>query len=177
VFGTTANSANNHYLFYVPTGINDPKVTYADTITSGVVTQTAAQAQAQLDAIINSNGLSKYRGKIAPRNAFHDPWFTKIDLHLEQQIPTFVGKSRIAVFADVENVLNLLNHNWGETLRASFPYFKSLVNVTCAAANGNSCDHYIYSKTVSTTSLSSPVNNFNLGASLYTIRVGARFTF
>ena len=114
---------------------------------------------------------------IAPRNAFQDPWFTKIDLHVEQQIPAFVGHSRISVYADVENVLNLIDHNWGQTVRASFPYNKSVVTVTCAAAGGNSCDHYVYSQAATPAQLASPVNNFNLGASLYTIRVGARFSF
>jgi hypothetical protein len=164
VFGTTGSS--NHYLFYVPTGPNDPKAVYADQ-----ATQTA------IENLINSTDLKNYRGKVAPRNAFFDPWFTKLDLHLEQQIPTFIGHSRISVFADIENLLNLLDHHWGETLRASFPYNKSVVQVQCVAAGANSCDHYLYSKASSAATLASPVNNYNLGSSLYTIRVGARFTF
>jgi len=164
VFGTTGTST--HYLFYVPTGPNDPKAVYADQATATAV-----------EALINSTDLKKYRGKVAPRNAFRDPWFTKLDLHVEQQIPTFLGSSRIAVFADVENVLNLLDHNWGQTVRASFPYNKSVVQVACVAAGANTCDHYLYSKASTPATLASPVNNFNLGASLYTIRIGARFTF
>jgi outer membrane receptor for ferrienterochelin and colicin len=164
VFGTTGTSS--HYLFYVPTGPNDPKAVYADQ-----ATQTA------VENLINSTALKNYRGRIAPRNAFNDPWFTKIDLHLEQQIPTFVGHSRISVYADAENLLNLINHNWGETLRSTFPGNKSVVTVTCAAAGGNSCDHYVYSQAATPAQLASPVANSNLGASLYTIRIGARITF
>eukprot|EP01037_Dinobryon_pediforme_P029970 gene29970-33842_t len=84
VFGTAGNTSR--FLFYVPTGLNDP-----------LVTGTAADL-ARIDQIINSTDLKKYRGKIAPRNAFNSKWFSKIDLHLEQEIPTFVGKSRISVF-------------------------------------------------------------------------------
>ncbi len=175
VFGTTGTASR--YLFYVPTGPSDPKVSYADTVVGGVVTQTAAQAQAMVEALINSTDLKKYRGMVAPRNAFYDKWFTKLDLHLEQQIPTFVGHSRIAVFADVENVLNLLDHNWGETLRASFPYNKSIVSVRCATVGANTCDHDIYSSASTAATLASPVNNFNLGSAIYTIRLGARVTF
>jgi outer membrane receptor for ferrienterochelin and colicin len=164
VFGTTGSSS--HYLFYVPTGPSDPKAVYADTATRDTV-----------EALINSTDLKKYRGMIAPRNAFHDPWFTKIDLHIEQQLPTFVGHSRVSVYADVENVLNLLNHNWGETLRTNFNYTKSVVTVTCAAVGANNCDHYVYSGASTPAQLASTPNNFNLGASLYTIRVGGRFTF
>ena len=164
VFGTAGTSS--HYLFYVPTGLNDPKAQYADAATATAI-----------EALINSTNLKKYRGKVAPRNAFFDPWFTKIDLHLEQQIPTFLGHSRVAVFADVENLLNFLNHNWGETLRSSFAYYKSVVQVSCVAVGANSCDHYLYAKASSPATLASPVNNYNLGSSLYTIRIGARFTF
>ena len=71
----------------MPTGINDPLVTYDSPAT-----------QARIDAIINSTGLKNYRGKIAPRNAFNSKWFTKIDLHVEQEIPTFVGKSKFSDF-------------------------------------------------------------------------------
>ena len=164
VFGTAGTAS--HYLFYVPTGLNDPKAQYADAATATAV-----------EALINSTNLKNYRGKVAPRNAFFDPWFTKLDLHLEQQIPTFLGSSRVTVFADAENLLNLINHNWGETLRASFPYNKSVVQVSCVAAGANSCDHYLYSKASTPATLASPVNNYNLGSSLYTIRIGARFTF
>ncbi len=174
VFGTTGFAGR--YLFYVPTGPSDPKVTYIAS-GSGATAQTAAQTQAMVEGLINSTDLKKYRGVIAPRNAFNDPWFTKIDLHLEQQIPTFVGHSRISLFADVENVLNLLNHNWGETLRTTFSYTKQVVTVTCAAAGTNSCDHYVYSGASTPAQLASNPVNFNLGSSLYTIRVGARFTF
>jgi hypothetical protein len=174
VFGTTGFAGR--YLFYVPTGPNDPKVTYA---ASGVgpTLQTAAQAQAMVDALINSSELQKYRGAIAPRNVFREKWFTKIDLHVEQQIPTFVGHSRVSVYADVENLLNLINHNWGETLRTAFSYTKQVATVNCAAVGSNSCDHYVYSAVSTPAQLASPPNNFNLGASLYTIRVGARLTF
>ena len=174
VFGTTGTAS--HYLFYVPTGPNDPKVTYVSS-GSGATLQTAAQAQALVESLIASSGLKKYRGGIAPRNAFRDPWFTKIDLHVEQQIPTFIHQARISVYADVENILNVLNHNWGETLRSNFPGNKSVVTVTCAAVGANTCDHYNYSAAATPAQLASPPANSNLGASLYTIRLGARLSF
>ena len=51
-------------------------------------------------------------------------------LHLEQEVPAFVGKSRISVFADIENLPNLINHNWGEQLRNFFPYTDVVTKVT-----------------------------------------------
>jgi hypothetical protein len=161
VFGTVGS--NSHYLFYVPTGINDPKVTYS----SDAVAQ-------QINDLINGGGLSKYRGRVAPRNAFHSPWFTRLDLHLEQEIPTFVGKSRISLFADIENFTNLLNKNWGQQLRASFPYYKTVTQVSCVAAGANSCDHYLYTSFNPQNSVQDQLINL---PSLYSIRIGARVTF
>lgn len=162
VFGTV--STNSRYLFYVPT-VNDTKVVYAD-----AATQTA------VEALINGSGLKDYRGKIAPRNAFRSKWFTKIDLHLEQQIPTFLGKSRVSVFADIENVLNLVNSDWGQQLRANFPYTKSVVRVTCVAGAAGPCAQYRYSNYDPNTTVNDQLVTAN-GSSLYSIRLGARFSF
>jgi len=163
VFGTVGT--NSHYLFYVPTA-NDPLVVYD-----------SAATQAAVQSLISSTGLKNYRGQVAPRNAFNSKWFTKLDLHVEQEVPTFVGTSRITLFADVENFLNLLNHNWGETYRAAFPYDKSVVNVTCVAKGTNNCAQYLYSKASSAATLADQFINFTPGTSLFTVRVGARFTF
>jgi Carboxypeptidase regulatory-like domain len=163
VFGTAGNTSR--FLFYVPTGPNDPLVTYD-----------SAATQARIDQIINSTGLKNYRGKITPRNAFNSKWFTKIDLHLEQQVPTFVGKSRIAVFADIENLPNLINHHWGEQLRNFFPYTDVVTKVSCVASGANACAQYKYSAPSSDAFLADQLITVN-GSSLYSIRIGARFSF
>ena len=163
VFGTVGS--NTHYLFYVPK-LNDPLVVYAD-----------AATQAAVENLIATSGLKKYRGQVAPRNAFNSKWFTKLDLHLEQEIPTFLGHSRITVFADVENLLNLINHDWGQQLRANFPYNKSVVQVSCVAAGGNSCAQYRYAAPTTPANLADVLNTNIPGGSLYSIRIGARFTF
>ena len=161
VFGTVGT--NTHYLFYVPTGLNDPKVVYD-----------SATTQALIDNLISNTGLKNYRGQVAPRNAFHSKWFSRLDLHVEQEIPTFVGKSKISVFADIENFTNLLNHNWGEQLRASFPYYKNVTQVSCVAAGGNPCAQYKYTSFNPSNSVQ---DQLIVLPSLYTIRVGARFSF
>src|SRR5205085_609577 len=108
------------------------------------------------DAIINSTVLSKYRGKIAPKNIARNRAFTRIDLHLEQQIPTFVGGSRITLFGDIENLPNLINKNWGGLRQLAFPQYAPLVQVTClqtpggapttgTTGAGSTCAQYSYS--------------------------------
>ncbi|WP_420136557.1 TonB-dependent receptor [Sphingomonas sp.] len=163
IFGTVASASR--YLFYVPT-VNDPLVRYLDTAT-----------QTSVENLIQATSLSKYRGQVAPRNAFHSKWFTRIDLHAEQEIPTFIGKSRITLWADVENFTNLINHKWGQQLRANFPYNKTVVRATCEAFNGNPCGRYVYSQPTSDVARADSLVNGSLGASLYAIRIGARFSF
>ncbi|WP_239026032.1 TonB-dependent receptor plug domain-containing protein [Sphingomonas paeninsulae] len=161
VFGTTGS--NSRYLFYVPT-VNDPRVTYDSVAT-----------QAAVEAIITGSGLAGYRGQIAPRNAFRSKAFTKIDLHLEQELPLPLG-SKFTVFGDIENFTNLLNHKWGQQLRATFNYNKSVVRVTCVAAGANTCAQYQYSSPTPANLLADQLVTAN-GSSLYAIRIGARISF
>ncbi len=194
VFGTNTsnnrNTSNSRYLAYIPTGINDPLVSYGNTtVTSNgvtTITQTAAQAQAIVDGFINSSGLNKFRGKIAPRNAFRSPSFTKIDLHIEQELPGFLrSRSKFSIFADIENLGNLINDKWGRLQQFSFPSTIPFVSVQClstAVAPGGApgtpntsaaqpCVQYQYSNATV------PAPTLQTNTSLYQIRVGARFTF
>jgi len=190
VFGTVLTSNNNTNLMYVPTGVNDPLVSYGDTTTTAngatTVTQTAAQTAQALDTFINANpNLAKYRGMVVPKNTARNRAFTRLDVHLEQELPTFIGKSRISIFADINNLPNLLNKNWGGLRQLGFPYGASPVTVQCLITAGNAnnggtvatstaqpCAQYRYS---SFTSPSTQTLNFT--QSLYQIRIGARFSF
>ncbi|MGJ3626588.1 hypothetical protein AB5I41_06450 [Sphingomonas sp. MMS24-JH45] len=93
---------------------------------------------------------------MAPRNGFNSKWFTKIDLHVEQELPAVYG-SKISVFADVENFLNLINSEWGQQLRTFFPYNKIVARVSCGSTtvNGvtNPCGQYVYSQPASDATL------------------------
>ncbi|MBB3472261.1 carboxypeptidase regulatory-like domain-containing protein [Sphingomonas sp. BK345] len=159
IFGTTGS--NSRYLMYVPTGIDDPLVTYDNPTTA-----------ATLNQFFEDSGLAKYRGKIAPRNAFNSKWFTRIDLHVGQEVPTFVGNSRFEVFADIENFTNLLNKNWGQIREYQFPYTAVAARVSCVTVGSNTCAQYRYALPNAT-----PSDTIYASQSLYTIRVGARFTF
>lgn len=161
VFGVAGT--NSRFLFYVPT-VGDTKVVYDNQVTAD-----------RINAIIAANGLEKYRGQIAPRNAFRSKAFTRIDLHVEQELPLPLG-AKFSVFGDVENLTNLINHSWGQQLRANFPYFKAVTKVACVAANGNSCAQYLYSQPTADATLADQLITTN-GSSLYTIRIGARISF
>ncbi len=189
VFGTIGSGSR--YLLYVPTGINDPKVQYQNTTIAS-----------QIDSFITSSGLNKYRGMIAPRNAFTSRWITKVDLHLAQEIPAFISpKARFTVFADVENFTNLLNKKWGQIREFGFPYTATLVTVNCLTTAGNATPATTTPATVPTGTVSAnagaacnqyrydanqkdaggnfvaPADTIYPRQSLYTIRIGARFSF
>ncbi|HET9511197.1 MAG TPA: carboxypeptidase regulatory-like domain-containing protein [Sphingomonas sp.] len=182
VFGTVGNT--DRYLMYVPTSTSDPLVTYADS-TSGTLV-TAAQTRDALEALINNSALKDYRGKIAPKNIARNRAFTRIDLHAEQELPTFIGKSRISIWADIENLPNLLNSKWGGLRQLGFPYTASVVQVQCLSAAGApltgaigtatnpaaGCARYQYSSYREPNTAAVRTSD-----SLYLIRFGARFTF
>lgn len=159
VFGLTGR--DDRFLFYVPTSGSDALVTY-DT----------PETQAQVEQIIEGSVLKNYRGKIAPRNVARSRAYTRIDLHLEQEVPTFLGNSKLSVFADIQNVPNLLNKNWGGFRQAVFPYLEDVVRVSCVPSATNPCAQYLYTQ-------ARPANDSvaEIRPSLYFIRLGARFKF
>ena len=162
VFGVFGN--DNRHLLYVPTGPSDPLVFY-DTATT----------RDALDAFINSSPLAGDRGGIAGKNTGRSPDFTKIDLRVQQTLPSF-GFGRIRLFADMENVLNFIDSDWGALRQVGFPYFGTIVDVTCVSTtNGvpaaGTCPAYRY------TNFREP-NLITFGdRSLWSLRVGARFEF
>jgi hypothetical protein len=67
--------------------------------------------QAQQDAYfayLNSNGLSKYGGSYAPRNAFFTPWQNRLDLKFVQELPAY-RNVKVELFADFLNFGSWLN--------------------------------------------------------------------
>ncbi len=190
VFGTVG--AGSRYLLYVPTGPSDPLVSWAN-----------ANDQALFESYVSSSPLSKFRGMIAPRNGFSSNWITRVDLHVSQEIPTGIGRSRITVFGDIENFTNFLNKNWGQIREVQFPYALTPVTVQClvtpvasgtaalpaqVAANASQpCAQYRYASNQTETVVNSagatvtqftqPLDVIYPKQSLYNIRIGVRISF
>jgi hypothetical protein len=186
VFGVTGRSTatgtgGQRYLMYVP-NVNDSAVSYSN-----------AAFQQAVNNFIDASGLSKYRGGVAPRNAFNSKWFTRLDLHLAQEVPTGLGGSRVTLFADVENFTNFINKKWGQLREYTFPYNAAVVQVQCltapvatgtapaatqVAANvSQTCAQYRYSALGGTTDFTTPTDQVYVNQSLYSIRVGVKFSF
>jgi hypothetical protein len=157
LFGTTGGT--NRYLLYVPdvSSINaDSKVSYAST----------AVYEAFRD-FVKANDLSQ---GIIGKNTEKNPDYFKVDLHVEQELPApFLGSARFKLFGDVENLLNLINSDWG-SYRTYNP-LTSVVNVACAQQAGTSCNQYSY------TAFTKPTLQANAQLGVWRVRLGARFEF
>ncbi|MBI2516512.1 MAG: TonB-dependent receptor [Opitutae bacterium] len=99
VFGGDLNSDGVQFndAVAVPSGIDDARFDF-----SGM---TSAQRDSFF-AFIQSSGLSKYAGGIAPKNSFIEPWVNRLDLKLVQDIPLgTMGsfKPKVQLFFDFIN--------------------------------------------------------------------------
>jgi hypothetical protein len=160
VFG--ASGSSSRYLLYVP---NVSSMT-ADAL----VTYDSAATFTAFQSYVNAMGLKQ--GKIIGKNSERAPSWFKIDLHVDQEIPVpVVSTGKVKLFADMENVLNFINKDWGSLRQVNFPYLASVVNVACAATSGNNCTQYRYS------SFSNPAINNQSRFSLWSLRLGAKVEF
>ena len=180
---SATSTAGNRYLMYVP-AVNDATVQYS-----------SADFASKVNAFIDSSGLGKYRGKIAPRNAFNSPWFTRLDLHVAHEVPVGFGDARVQFFGDIENFTNFINKDWGQLREYVFPYNAAVVQVQCLTTAGNAtptagaptgvvaanptqaCAQYRYSPLGGQTDFVTPTDQVYVNQSLYTVRIGARFSF
>ena len=166
VFGTVGSNAR--MLLYVPDFNATQTLSAAGRPQLGNVEFANQAALEGLRQIVDSTDLRRYYGRIAPRNLGTSPSYTKLDLRIQQAIPLPLG-AKFRMFADVENVLNLLNRNWN-----TYKVFQdnvAVVNVACVADGSNPCARYLYS------SPNDQVATTFQNASLWQIRVGARIDF
>ncbi|WP_066527193.1 carboxypeptidase regulatory-like domain-containing protein [Erythrobacter sp. CCH5-A1] len=165
-------------LIYVPnvSAINaDPRVAYAPNFDF-----------AGFQSFILNSELKEYQGQIAPKNIGRTPSVHKLDLAFRQEVP-FVFGGKIELSAEMENVLNFIDKDWGTIRQVGFPYAASLVNVTCltapqgtpgsaTATNAQPCAQYLYANRTGT-SFRAPVEATQLAGSLWGVRFGVRVKF
>ena len=152
-------------------------------------TRVSYDTQATFDAVqalVRNSELKDYQGQIAPKNIAKTPWVHKLDLSFRQEVPFVLG-GKLELLADVENLLNLIDKDWGTIRQVGFPYTASTVNVTClqvatpsltAPAAGTTttlptqqCAQYRYS------SFRAPNEATNINGSLWGVRFGVRVKF
>ncbi|HEX2691744.1 MAG TPA: hypothetical protein VHN14_34275, partial [Kofleriaceae bacterium] len=153
IFGEdTTFSSRNRELLYVPTasevcmgdfGVASPeecKVVLSSGGKIGNNTPKSIDIQAFND-FLKRTGLDKYRGQVVPRNAFHSPWFHKIDMRIAQDLPNPLSGHRARFVLDIENLGNLLDHKWGRAQAVPFPFVAPAVDLDYDRVNNK----YVYS--------------------------------
>ncbi|HWC53747.1 MAG TPA: carboxypeptidase regulatory-like domain-containing protein [Chitinophagaceae bacterium] len=132
------NSAN---LMYIPKDATNPfEIKFVDHTYNGVL-YTAAQQAAIFEYYIRQDPyLSKHRGQVADRNGAFRPWYNEVNLKFIQDVFTNIGKQKhtIQFSADIYNIPNLINHQWGA--RKSYTVNNPL---TVASVSGGVPSFYI----------------------------------
>ncbi len=168
VFGVTGRGSRG--LLYVPN-------VSSQTADARVVYDSAATFAA-FQALVQNSELNAYQGEIAPKNIGKTPWVHKLDLSVRQEVPFVLG-GKLELMADVENMLNMIDKDWGTIQQVGFPYTAAVVNVQCLQAVGGAaattpaqpCAQYRYS------SFRAPNEATNINGSLWGVRFGVRVRF
>jgi len=145
----------NRQLFYVPDGSGD------DVILQGI-------DSTEFFRFLNESGLSKYAGKIIPRNAFASQWIHRVDLRFGQEFPGLIEGNKAKFFVDVQNIGNMLNSNWGEVKQVPFPFTVPVVDVDVDPITGR----YIYSNL-----RTDDPETVNVGRSLWRVQINFMVSF
>jgi hypothetical protein len=152
---TFGDYLSDRHLLYVPDGMSDPLVTYA----SGF-------DQAAFFAFVDSSGLGKYAGGIAPRNEFNSGWWGKFDFRFEQEFPAFRDEHSFSGFLVIRNLCNLINDDWCVLKEVGFPRRQAIVDMEIVD------DQYLFENFIA------PVGETIVASpSLYEIRIGLRYEF
>jgi hypothetical protein len=107
------DGASGNDLIYIPS--SQSEIRFAPLV-RGTTTISPAQQWSSLDAFIQQDSyLSTHRGQIAERFGLVNPWYSNIDLRIQQDVGlSSGGKSHnLQATLDVMNFGNLLNSGWG----------------------------------------------------------------
>lgn len=152
--GDTGGRARN--LLYVPVDENDPLVNFDAAFPTG-----------QFFAWADKNGLK--RGRIQDKGSIDESWSSDMDIRIQQEIP-FFGRSVAKIFIDIENVLNLINDDFGVKKYINTQDVGSAVGVVTAGIDAGT-------NTYNYTSFNAPTQIVDTFDSLYRIQVGVRVDF
>ncbi|MEL7296837.1 MAG: TonB-dependent receptor, partial [Pseudomonadota bacterium] len=151
--GLEGNRSRRH-LLYVPTGVNDPNVVFA----------MSPEDQAAFFNFVSREGLAQ--GQFVGRNSTHARWTNRMDLRIDQEIPTFIDGVTGTAFLKIYNLGNFLNKDWGKVYDAQF------FSIDVVDADINDDGQYVY-----TDFTDRPLTNLIENRSLWSIRMGLEVRF
>jgi outer membrane receptor protein involved in Fe transport len=155
-------------IMYVPRDANDISLPAA----------TATADWDRLNAYIASEPcLFQQRGRMMERNTCRNPWVSFVNVRLGKVIPTRSGQS-LEVSADVFNLLNLVDRDWGLTREHQGFEERPLlafVGYDTRGTPSQADDRGRY--TVPALSALPPLNRVQVGSSRWRIQLGGKYTF
>ncbi|ATC63611.1 hypothetical protein CMV30_06405 [Nibricoccus aquaticus] len=152
--GDSADYSND--LLYVPSGRYDPRVRWTD----------PAQADAFFAYLNTRPELARFAGQVVPRNSERSPFIHQFDLKFTQEISLW-RDLRAEFFADIINLGNLLNPDWGRIEQIPFPHTQPIAS----AGYDPAANQYVYRFTT----VRGPV--LQPGPSRWQIQTGVRLKF
>jgi len=76
-------------------------------------TDSSGVMEQQFFAWLDGTDLARYKGSIAPANAFRTGWTNSFDVRISQELPGFFKGHKTELALDIMNVGNLINKDWG----------------------------------------------------------------
>lgn len=121
------------YAYVVNGDVNGDGITTNDLVyvprTASEISLTSATAWDSLNAFINREPcLREQRGTLMERNTCRNPWVSFVDLRLTKYIPTVSGQG-LQISADVFNLLNLMDRDWGLVRETNLFEQRTLLNL------------------------------------------------
>ncbi|MEI6244628.1 MAG: TonB-dependent receptor, partial [Acidobacteriota bacterium] len=165
------DSATGNDLIYIPKDTTEMNFV---TFTSGTRTYAAADQAAAFETFIQQdNYLKNHRGQYAERGAVFLPFVKRMDLSVTQDLfAKFGGKRHTGqIRLEVQNVGNLLNHNWGVSQRL----IQNQI-LTNAAADANGKVAYRLAL-VSGELLTKSLQSTTTSSDVYTLMLSFRYSF
>ena len=153
---------------YVPRNRADISIdANSDTAGPGSVAEQDAD-YAALDAFINQvSCLRNQRGHIVARNSCRNPWFGTLNARLTKAFPVVAGQS-LEISADIYNLLNLINSQWGLSRYDGLTFATDLVALRgYDVASGRGIYEF----------RPPPRNQFDDFASRWQLEISARYVF
>ncbi len=146
-----SNTTNRRHLLYVP-GPNDANVVVGPNFNV-----------AAFSAFVESRGLDQ---GFVTRNDQYSKWTSRLDLRVDQELPTFFSDSKARVYLKVYNLLNLLHDDWGHQYDAEF------FSPDVVTSSVNKQGQYVFERF---NQLS--ISDLRENESLWQIRMGVQFDF
>ena len=152
---------------YVPT---NPATSYSD----GVDMVVASSYYDEFVSYLNQKGLNKYAGGFAPINEFETGSITQLDFKFVQELPGLglTDGDKFVLSLDVQNILNLLNDEWGVITKGN-DSARSVIEVEPMQADDGTL--YYYGKKPYKMNIDNERTSYY--RSLYKIQLGFRYHF